>query len=271
MIAEARSPPRPRAKTWDHLSHSAVQLYRTCPLKFFFRYVQGLPERLVSANSVFGGAIHHALEAHYRELLCGNPAPTLDELLAIFWDHWRSLGDIQVRFNRGEGIDEIGRLADRVLRAFRGSKLAHPDGTIIGVEESIRGVVVPGIPDFVARLDLVVETESALHVIDFKTARRAWCADHVADAAPQLHLYRELVKPLAGNLPIHLEFSVLTKAKVPTISLHTVEVEGDEVLRTKRIVQQVWRGIQAGVFYPNPSAMNCPTCPYRSQCRAWTG
>ena len=44
----------------DYLSFSAISLYRQCPLKFYFRYVAGLSEKTVSANLVFGGAIHAA-------------------------------------------------------------------------------------------------------------------------------------------------------------------------------------------------------------------
>ena len=34
---------------------------------------------------------------------------------------------------------------------------------------------------------------------------------------------------------------------------------------------RVWRAIEAGVFYPAPSTMNCASCGYRPACRAWTG
>jgi hypothetical protein len=47
--------------------------------------------------------------------------------------------------------------------------------------------------------------------------------------------------------------------------------ERRQIAREKRIVEQVWAGIQAGVFYPAPSPAQCPTCPFREECRRWTG
>ena len=32
-----------------------------------------------------------------------------------------------------------------------------------------------------------------------------------------------------------------------------------QIDRTKRIVETVWKAIEAGIFYPSPSAMNCPS------------
>ncbi len=40
---------------------------------------------------------------------------------------------------------------------------------------------------------------------------------------------------------------------------------------TKAIIETAWRGIEARLFVPSPSALNCPTCPFRRQCDAWDG
>src|SRR5262249_46052018 len=147
----------------------------------------------------------------------------------------------------------------------------RPAGAIIGIEESLRGVLVPGVPDLVGRIDLIVEAEDSVTVTDFKSARSAWDQHHVEDAGSQLLLYHELVKPLADGKPIRLQFLVMTKGKVPEIAVHPVAVDPKQIQRTKKVVEQVWRAIEGGVFYPSPSPLNCPSCPYRQQCRAWTG
>jgi len=41
--------------------------------------------------------------------------------------------------------------------------------------------------------------------------------------------------------------------------------------RTKAIVEAVWHGIEARLFVPSPSALNCPACPFRRQSDAWDG
>lgn len=70
----------------DYISYSAISTYQTCPLKFFFRYVQQLPEETVAASLVFGSAIHSAVEFHFNELMAGNPQPDLDTLLYVYQD-----------------------------------------------------------------------------------------------------------------------------------------------------------------------------------------
>ena len=94
-------------------------------------------------------------------------------------------------------------------------------------------------------------------------------ADKVEEAAPQLLLYSELARTLADDKPMRLSFAVLTKTQSPVLSVHDVPVDPQQIERTKRIVERVWHAIEAGYFYPAPSPLQCPTCPYREPCRAW--
>jgi hypothetical protein len=116
-----------------------------------------------------------------------------------------------------------------------------------------------------------VETTEFLEITDFKTARGSWSEGHVNDAAPQLLLYSELARPLADGKPMRLRFAVLTKTRIPELTFHQVQLDPRQLTRTKRIVERVWKAIQGGQFYPNPSPINCSTCPFQKPCRAWTG
>src|SRR5580700_2842169 len=103
--------------------------------------------------------------------------------------------------------------------AFQASALARPTGTIIGIEEELRGVLIPGLPDLLARVDLLVDTGDGLTVMDFKTARTSWSEDRIADASGQLLLYHELVKDLANGRPVRLAFGVVSKTRTPAATL----------------------------------------------------
>ena len=128
-----------------------------------------------------------------------------------------------------------------MLAAFRESELSQPAGTIIGVEEELRGAVVPETPDILARIDLLVETNEALTVIDFKTARSRWSGGQAQDQAEQLLLYSELARQIAPGKELRLEFHVLTKTKNPTAERHPVYVDVQRIERTKSVVQRVSR------------------------------
>lgn len=255
----------------DYISYSAVSTLQACSLKYFFRYVLGLPEETVSAGLIFGSAVHAALAYHFEQLLVGYEPPDLDTLLEVFRDTWHARAGQEILFPEGDDIHTMGRLAERMLRTFQASSLARPQGPIVGVEEELRGQLIPGLPDLVARLDLVVDEGDVLKVTDFKTARASWSQEHVDDFAGQLLLYHELVKELAEGRPVRLEFAVLTKTKFPELARYPIDVDPRQMERAKKIVERAWRVIQSGNFLPSPSPLNCPTCPFRKPCQSWVG
>jgi CRISPR/Cas system-associated exonuclease Cas4 (RecB family) len=255
----------------NHISYSSLSTFAACPLRYYFRYVLGLPEKTAMASLVLGAGIHKGLQHHFEQLLAGKPPPRLGTLLDIFWDSWHGHSHQDISFGKGEDLNSTGRLAERLFRAFQESSFSRPEGRIIAVEEELRGEIIPGLPDLLARVDLMVDAGEALEVIDFKTARSAWTSDHAADAADQLVLYGELAKDLSDGKPLRLQFAVLTKTKTPQLVLHTVARDAQRVARTKQVVRRVWSAIQEEIFYPAPSPLNCCNCPYREPCRAWPG
>ena len=264
--APVAGPAQPR----DHISYSSINLFRQCSLRYFFKYVAGLPEEKTSASFVFGRAIHRAVEFHFRELLSGGEGSNLDSLLGEFQACWDEQPPETITYPKSESRDSLGRLADRLLRAFLDSDLSRPVGRIIGIEEEMRGQLIDGVPDLLARLDLLTETDDAVTITDLKTSRSAWSDQHAA-AAEQLLLYGALVRRLIPHKPLRLEFIVASKTKDVSITRHTILFDQRRLDRTKRIVERVWRAIAAEHFFPSPSAMNCSTCPFRDPCRHWSG
>jgi CRISPR/Cas system-associated exonuclease Cas4 (RecB family) len=159
----------------------------------------------------------------------------------------------------------------RLFEAFQQSPASQPAGRILGVEETLRGEFVPGMPDLLGRVDLIVEAADHLKIADWKTSRSRWSESQVEDAAEQLLCYAALAGDFAPGKPIRLEFAVLTKTKEVHIDLHQRHVEPRHIKRQRQIVRRVWQAIEAEHFYPAPSAMNCASCPYRRPCQAWSG
>jgi len=273
-VAPNLSPPAPAIvsiQSRDHISYSSMKLYQQCSLRYYFKYVEGLPEEKTSASFVFGRAIHRAVEFHFREFLSGGEGSNLDTLFAEYQAGWDEQPQETITYNKSESRDSLGRLADRLLRAFLDSDLSHPVGRIVGIEEELRGRLIDGVPDLLARLDLLTETEEAITICDLKTARGAWSGQQADDSAEQLLLYGELVRRLIPQKPLRLEFLVATKTKEVSITRHIVPFDQRRLERTKRIIERVWRAIAGEHFFPSPSAMNCPACPFREPCGRWTG
>ena len=265
MITVASPPKR------DYLSYSAVRTFQGCPLKYRFRYIDGLPEDCVSSSLVFGSAIHAAVEFFFSQQLAGEEALSLDELLDAYQQSWRDRSKQEVRFAKTETANSLHQLADRMLAAFLASDLTKQEGRIIGVEEELRGALSPDLPDLLGRVDLLLETDDAIVIQDFKTSRSAWNEYQAEDQSEQLLLYADLVRRLVPGKQLRLQFAVITKAKSPKVQLLEAKVEESKLERTKRVFENVWSAIQSGNFYPSPSAMQCPGCGYRKQCGAWRG
>jgi hypothetical protein len=57
--------------------------------------------------------------------------------------------------------------------------------TISGIKEGLTGELTPGVPDLLARVDLLVDEGDALTLVDVKTARSKWTQPQVQDSAGQ--------------------------------------------------------------------------------------
>ncbi|MGB8852105.1 MAG: PD-(D/E)XK nuclease family protein [Pirellulales bacterium] len=255
----------------DYISWSALSTFRTCPLKYKFRYIDGLPEESVSAALIFGTGIHSAVEQHYQAILSGDPNPDLDALLFAYRSAWLPHDPDAIQFGSSETRASLDALATRMLTAFLSSPAASVQGRVLGVEEEIRGMLVEGMPDLYGRVDLLTEDSDTLVVTDIKTSRGKWSQEQVEDSGEQLLLYSHLASEISPGKRIATRFLVLTKTREPQVEEHVREVSSAAVKRTLAGVERVWRAIDSGVFYPAPSTVGCGGCGYRTACRAWAG
>jgi putative RecB family exonuclease len=255
----------------DYVSWSAISTFRQCPLKYKFRYIDGLPEESVSSALVFGTGIHSAVEQHFQAILSGEEKPDVDRLMFAYRSAWLPHDPHTIQFGSTETRASLDALAGKMLAAFLKSPAASVQGRVLGVEEEIRGVLVEGIPDLYGRVDLLTEDDNRLVITDIKTSRGEWSAEQVEDSGEQLLLYSHLASEISPGKKIATRFLVLTKTKEPVIEEHVRDVGLGNVKRTLAGVERVWRAIESGVFYPAPSTMSCSTCGYRAACRAWMG
>ena len=254
----------------DYVSWSAMSTFRTCPLKYKFRYIDGLPEESVSSALVFGTGIHSAVEQHFQAILSGEEQPDVERLMFAYRSAWLPHDPDAIQFGSTETRASLDALASKMLTAFLRSPAASVQGRVLGVEEEIRGMLVEGTPDLYGRVDLLTEDADSLVITDIKTSRSRWSAEQVEDSGEQLLLYSHLASEISPGKKIATRFLVLTKAREPVVEEHVREVEPGNVKRTLAGVERVWRAISAGNFYPAPSTMNCASCGYRAACRAWS-
>ena len=83
-----------------------------------------------------------------------------------------------------------------------------------------------------------------------------------------VYSYAVAMNGLADEEHLRLRFDVLTKTKKPELHRYWTTRDRAANLRLFRLVSEILRAIEAGVFHP-VVGWHCEDCPYRSRCWAW--
>jgi DNA helicase-2/ATP-dependent DNA helicase PcrA len=234
------------------LSASDLSLYLTCPLKYKFARVFGIPQE-PTINQRFGILFHNVLERFHKD-----PPPNEEEGLSrlngLFAEGWRRTGF-------GTSDDEL-QFRDRAREALRlyWERERLSEGEPVWLEKKFDFRVgdhhVRGRVDRVDRLP-----DGDYELIDYKTGERKSEAD--LDEDLQLALYRLAAREAWGiEAATGSYYYVLDAEKVPA------PARPDDAERVERTVLQVGEGILSQDFEPRPSPTVCSWCDYRLICPA---
>ena len=252
----------------EHLSHSRIQGYISCGLKWKLHYMDHVKPAFTPAALAYGIAFHEAVEEGLAGLMVGTMPPIPDLVAIVEKSLTEQETDVPVQYADEGGKSAMIELAGRMLAAWTTWK--RPEARILAVEHQFELSLAPGLPSLVGRIDLVEEHADHILLVDVKTAKSRWSAQQVEEHASQLVLYREAVKTMAAELgkPVKLAFEVITKTKVPTVERYIIDREGEDIDRQVRIAQEVVKAVQAGIFIPQPG-WACASCPWAGPCRDW--
>lgn len=255
----------------DHLSWSSIQTYRTCPRRFFHRYVERAPEESTAASLIFGGAFHKAVERAHEAGMIGESIPEAGDLMQAYDEAWIEGVNrgMKIQCGKGEDAHSLRELAQRMLTAYIEYLKKEPSGNVIGVEHAERVGMVKGAPPIEARLDLVELRGADLIVADLKTSRGRWSEDKTRENLPQLVLYAIALATIRKELNatrIVPRFIVVTKGKAPVVQVIEPAVTQDDVVRARQLVSDAWQSISAGGGFMRREGWQCKQCPYRLRC-----
>ncbi len=234
------------------LSASDLTLYLTCPLKYKFARVFGIPQE-PTINQRFGILFHNVLERFHKE-------PPEDErdglktLNRLFEIGWRRTGF-------GSSDDEL-QYRDRGREALRlfweNERLS--DAEPVWLEKKFDFKV--GEHHVRGRVDRVDRhPDGEYELIDYKTGERKSAEELESDL--QLALYRMAAREAWEiDAATGSYYYVLDGDKV------AAPTKPDDAERVERTVLQVGEGILAQDFEPRPSPSVCSWCHYRLICPA---
>ncbi len=231
------------------LSASDLDLYLTCPLKYKFGRVFGIPQE-PTINQRFGILIHNVLERFHKE----GEEEGLPRLMDLFEAGWRRTGF-------GSSDDEL-QFRDRAREAMRlyWERECDAEGKPVWLERKFD--IKIGEHHVRGRVDRVDRLPDGGHeLIDYKTGERKSEADLESDL--QLALYRLAAREAWGlEAGTGSYYYVLDGDKV------AAPVRPDDAERVERTVLQVGEGILGQDFEPRPSPAVCSWCDYRLICPA---
>ncbi len=231
------------------LSASDLDLYLTCPLKYKFARVFGIPQE-PTINQRFGILIHNVLERFHKE----GEEEGLPRLMDLFEAGWRRTGF-------GTSDDEL-QFRDRAREAMRlyWERESESKGEPLWLERKFD--IRIGEHHVRGRVDRVDRLPDGDHeLIDYKTGERKSEADLESDL--QLALYR-----LAAREAWDLEANTGSYYYVLDAEKVAAPVRPDDAERVERTVFQVGEGVLSQDFEPRPSPTVCSWCDYRLICPA---
>jgi putative RecB family exonuclease len=254
-----------------HLSASSICDYIDCGLLYKFGRIDKLPMELKSAALEFGTVIHLVLAEFQREKMLGNRLyiKEMQESFEIHW-HENAYGIENIQYPEGKDFETLLLEGKELLSAYY-NKLPDDAFKVVAIEEPFSFMIEECPVPIIGAVDLVEEDEGTIIITDFKTSGKAYSLDEV-DRNFQLTLYQIAARKSGyRDRDILLRFDCLIKTKTPKFEqYYTTRTEIDEKRAIKKI-QEVWKGIQSGVFIPNdsPSNWKCKGCPFKKACNDW--
>ncbi len=234
------------------LSASDLDLYLTCPLKYKFARVFGIP-KAPTINQRFGILIHNVLQ-RYHDPKAAPQGAGLEVLMDLLENGWRRTG-----FGRSNDELQFHDRAVTAMEKYWRSESAS-DSTPVWLERQFEFRI--GSHYLRGRVDRVDKApDGSYEVIDYKTGQRVDSGRHGGDI--QLALYRlGAAEAWKTEIESGSYYYVLEGEKV------AVESGSDDRERVERTALEVGEGILGQDFEPRPSPGVCGWCDFRLVCPA---
>lgn len=236
------------------LSHTALETFQKCPLKYKFSERWRLPGASTAAM-VFGQIMHRSVVEFFRARR-QNPAVTLAELEHLYEQQWRQVtwpfaDEFQRQRYRRSGWEQ--------LQKFFQQQVGSPDN-VLELEKTFtwpwEDVVLTGRIDQINRLD-----SRRVEIVEYKTGQPR--PEKTVQKSLQLALYA-----LAAERHLNLQPARLTLFNFAAGEAVSFLPDEKHATRALDTVREVADSIRAGDFPPRPG-FHCRYCDYRPLCPAF--
>jgi DNA helicase-2/ATP-dependent DNA helicase PcrA len=243
-------PARP-ARPGLELSPSAVETYRTCPLRYRFAAVDRVPTAPSAARAV-GVAAHSALEAHYRPGGTGGDGEALVGRFAAALRREGVAATAEGRQALARGREALPPYHERLVRSGTRPLAVEREFTLTVAPHRVHG-----------RVDRVDAHPAGGHqIVDYKTGKPPGPGGRGDEDDLVLRLYLQGAREAWGVEP-----RGATILHVLDGDARGVHPDADADAAAVEAVREAAEGISAGRFEPRPS-WACRTCDFALLCPA---
>lgn len=246
-----------------YISVSQVETYRTCPMRYYFRYIKGL-KTPPSGAIVLGSSTHKAIEVNNTQKITSKQDEKLSVLTDAFVQKFQE-GQKDVAWAEDEKPQDLEKCGLGLVKLFHEEVAPQIMPREAEARKTVRLSELDR--DLVAVID-VIDIEGAIH--DYKTASKAPVKD-VLTKSLQLPVYARIYREEHGKEESRIIYDYLVKTKVPKyIPIETEEAVSDEKIESAmETIKTVCRCIDAGLFYPRTDHFGCNEkwCGYWNICK----
>ena len=252
----------------EPVSASRLNLFHSCRLKFYFRYVEKI-QKPASAALHVGKAVHAGLQQWSKRRWMGQ-ACGAEVIKADFETNW-ALSQVEepVEFELGEEAaqrDKAWGLVEMYLRETPVPPDEKPEAVEVGVEADLSRHGLPTLRGFI---DLV---RPGGLIVDFKTTAQTPNEEQVLHRnETQLTAYGLLYREATGSKEKGFELHHLVKTKVPklVVTKHRAVTDKQEA-KLFRAIESFMDGVEREDWVPSPG-FQCAACEFFGECRSGNG
>lgn len=239
-----------------HLSVTQVKMFLQCPLKYYFRYKEGI-EVKPNSSLTMGRSVHKAIEEFYRKRMKGERAD-IGELFSFFWSEESKETEFKKEENPGalkdEGVRLVQKYAEEIAPTIKPREIEKEFELIFAnVAYTLKGII-----------DLIEEDGT---IVDHKCSKRSPSQADI-DRDIQLTAYQLGYRSLNNQDPAGLRLDYIVRNKTPKALQCWTERKQKDLDRFLKLLGYVSKAIEQDIYYPN-EGMLCGMCGYREMCQKW--
>ncbi len=244
----------------DYISYNQIRLYRNCPLKYYFTYIEKI-KTPINDKILLGTVFHYVIE-YYLKKKIETKEPDNGKIKGVFLEEFElEKGENEIVWT--SSCDEVKKRGIAFVEYFFKEMASFIDPLMVETELEVklpnRGVNLRGIIDLV---------EKDFSITDFKTTTSKWSKSRVDSSYLQIIIYKYLFEKSFCNTSPEVKFKIIYSKNHKKINHQEINIKPkkDDIEKMLEIIDHVIENIDNALFYKNETYM-CNFCEFKYICK----